>query len=236
MYTATGTIDVSARVAEYAPLVRRMAHHLAAKLPASVQIDDMVQAGMIGLMEAASRYEEGHNCTFETFASQRIRGAMLDELREADWLPRSMRKALRKIEGAIAKLSQKLGRAPTEREIAEVLGMSMTDYHAELQDARGYEVLHLEDFGPEGGDDFLDRHCGDAHEDPFEKVRDAGFRKALVGAIEHLPEREKLLMGLYYEQEMNFKEIAAVLEVTESRVCQLHAQAVARLRAKLRDW
>ena len=97
MYTASGTIDVSARVAEYAPLVRRMAHHLAAKLPASVQIDDMVQAGMIGLMEAASRYEEGHNCTFETFASQRIRGAMLDELREADWLPRSMRKALRRI-------------------------------------------------------------------------------------------------------------------------------------------
>ncbi|GMU70958.1 MAG: RNA polymerase sigma factor FliA [Burkholderiales bacterium] len=236
MYTATGTIDVSARVVEYAPMVRRMAHHLAAKLPASVQIDDMVQAGMIGLMDAASRYEAGHNCSFETFASQRIRGAMLDELRAADWLPRSVRKALRRIESAIAKLQQKLGRPPTEREIAEALGLSIGEYHAELREARGYEVLHFEDFGPDGGDDFLDRHCTDAHEDPLEKVRDAGFRRALVAAIERLPERERLLMGLYYEQELNFKEIASVLEVTESRVCQLHAQAVARLRAVLRDW
>jgi RNA polymerase sigma factor for flagellar operon FliA len=236
MYTSTGTIDVSQRVTEFAPLVRRIAHHLAAKLPASVQIDDIVQAGMIGLMDAASRYQEGQGSAFETFASQRIRGAMLDELRESDWLPRSMRKALRRVENAISKLQQKLGRAPTEREIAESMGLSMADYHAELQEAKGYELLHLEDFSADGGDDFLDRHCPDRGEDPFERVKDARFRQALVEAIDHLPEREKLLMGLYYEQELNFKEIAAVLEVSESRICQLHAQAVARLRSKLRDW
>ncbi|MFO1282261.1 MAG: RNA polymerase sigma factor FliA [Burkholderiales bacterium] len=236
MYTSTGTIDVSQRVTEFAPLVRRMAHHLAAKLPASVQIDDIVQAGMIGLMDAASRYQEGQGSAFETFASQRIRGAMLDELRESDWLPRSMRKALRRVENAISKLQQKLGRAPTEREIAESMGLSMADYHAELQEAKGYELLHLEDFSADGGDDFLDRHCPDRGEDPFERVKDTRFRQALVEAIDHLPEREKLLMGLYYEQELNFKEIAAVLEVSESRICQLHAQAVARLRSKLRDW
>ena len=235
MYTAAGTIDVTQRVNEFAPLVRRMAHHLAAKLPASVQIDDIVQAGMIGLMDAASRYKEGQGSAFETFASQRIRGAMLDELRESDWLPRSMRKALRRVENAISKLQQKLGRAPTEREIADAMGLSMADYHAELQEAKGYELLHLEDFTPDGGDDFLDRHCPDRGEDPFERVKDARFRQALVGAIDLLPEREKLLMGLYYEQELNFKEIAAVLEVSESRVCQLHAQAVARLRSRLRE-
>ena len=236
MYTATGTLDVEQRISEYAPLVRRMAHHLAAKLPASVQIDDIIQAGMIGLMDAAARFEEAQGCQFETFASQRIRGAMLDELRQNDWLPRSMRKSLRTLESAITKLEQSLGRAPTEREIAAELRLPLNEYHELLHDARGYQLVHLEDFSHDGDDSFIDRHLPDERENPFERCRDARFRAALVQAIENLPPREKLLLGLYYEQELNFKEIAAVLEVSESRVCQLHGQAVARLRGKLADW
>jgi RNA polymerase sigma factor for flagellar operon FliA len=237
MYTATGTLDVEQRIAEYAPLVRRMAHHLAAKLPASVEIDDIIQAGMIGLMDAATRFEESQGCQFETFASQRIRGAMLDELRQNDWLPRSMRKSLRRLEAAIAKLEQARGRAPTEPEIAAELGVPLAEYHALLQDARGYQLLHLEDFTRGDDEDgYLERHCGDERDNPFERCKDLRFRAALVKAIEGLPPREKLLLGLYYEQELNFKEIAAVLEVSESRVCQLHGQAVARLRSKLGDW
>jgi RNA polymerase sigma factor for flagellar operon FliA len=236
MYTATGTLDVEQRIAEFAPLVRRMAHHLAAKLPASVQIDDIIQAGMIGLMDAASRFEESQGCQFETFASQRIRGAMLDELRQNDWLPRSMRKSLRTLEAAITKLEQSLGRAPTEREIAAELRLPLNEYHGLLQEARGYQLVHLEDFSHDGEETFLERNLPDERENPFERCRDARFRKALVQAIEDLPPREKLLLGLYYEQELNFKEIAAVLEVSESRVCQLHGQAVARLRGKLGDW
>jgi RNA polymerase sigma factor FliA len=237
MYTSTGTLDVEQRIAEYAPLVRRMAHHLAAKLPASVEIDDIIQAGMMGLMDAAARFDEAQGFQFETFASQRIRGAMLDELRSNDWLPRSMRKSLRTLEAAIARLEQNLGRAPTEKEIAAELKLPLTEYHTLLQDARGYQLLHLEDFTRGDDEDgWLERHHPDERENPFERVKDARFRKALVVAIEGLPPREKLLLGLYYEQELNFKEIAAVLEVSESRVCQLHGQAVARLRSKLGDW
>ena len=236
MYTAAGTIDVEQRVNEFAPLVRRMAHYLAAKLPASVEVDDIIQAGLIGLMDAAQRFDESQGFKFETFASQRIRGAMLDELRQNDWLPRSTRKALRKIETAMHRLEQRLGRAAVESEVAAELGVSIGEYQSMLQEARGYELLHLEDFSRDEDDDYLERNLPDNRENPFERYKDARFRAALVEAIEHLPDREKLLMGLYYEQELNFKEIAAVLEVSESRICQLHSQAVARLRTKLKSW
>ena len=236
MYTAAGTIDVEERVAEFAPLVRRIAHHLAAKLPASVQIDDIIQAGLIGLMDAAQRFEESQGFKFETFASQRIRGAMLDELRQNDWLPRGARKALRQIETAMSRLQQRFGRAPQEREVAAELGLSLDAYQALLLEAHGTQLVNLDDFsGHDNDDDYLESHCPDNRDNPFDRLQDKRFRFALVAAIEALPEREILLMGLYYEQEMNFKEIAAVMDVSESRICQLHSQAVARLRAKLKD-
>lgn len=236
MYTAAGTLGKEQVIEEFAPLVRRMAHHLAAKLPASVQIDDIIQAGLIGLMDAASRYEEGAGSQFGTYAAQRIRGAMLDELRQNDWLPRSMRRALRTIEAAVNVLEQRTKRAPTEGEIAQELKISLTEYHEMLHDARGYQLVHLDDFSDDDDDDYLERNCPDNRNNPLEKLQDERFRQGLIRAIEGLPEREKLLMGLYYEQELNFKEIAAILEVSESRVCQLHSQAIARLRAKLHNW
>jgi len=236
MYTATGQLDAEQRITEFTPLVRRMAHHLAAKLPSSVDIGDIIQAGLIGLMDAAGRFEASQGNQFETYASQRIRGAMLDELRQNDWLPRSVRKAFRTIESAISKLEQRLGRAPSEREIAAELGVSLTQYHAMLGEARGYQLFHVEDLDNDSDGEPLDRLCADRDSDPLDKLADKRFRAALVKAIGGLPEREKELMGMYYEHELNFKEIAAVLKVSESRVCQLHGQAVARLRAKLKDW
>jgi RNA polymerase sigma factor for flagellar operon FliA len=238
MYTAAGTLDRDDYIVRFAPLVKRMAHHLLAKLPASVEPDDIVQAGMIGLMDAVSRFEEGQGVQFEVYATQRIRGAMLDELRANDWLPRSIRKSQREIETAISRLEQRLKRPALEAEIAKEMGLPLKQYQELLQEARGYQLLYVDDYSDDNdhGESFLDRHCADQRADPFAKVEDQAFRKALVHSIDDLPEREKLLMGLYYEQELNFREIADILGVTESRVCQLHSQAVARLRTKLKDW
>ena len=230
------TAEPTDRIREFAPLVRRLAHHLAARLPASVELDDIIQAGMIGLMDAASRYEEGHGTQFETFASQRIKGAMLDELRQNDWMPRSVRKTLRQIEKAIARLEQRHSRAPKEEEIALELGLTLAAYQAQLAGARGMELVLFDDLGRADDDDYLARHVPDNRENPSARLEDRQFREALVRGIDALPEREKLLLSLYYEQELNFKEIAAVLEVSESRVCQLHGQAVARLRSRMKDW
>ena len=240
MYTAAGTLDRENYVQKFAPLVKRMAHHLLAKLPASVEPDDIIQAGLIGLMDAVSRFEETHGVQFETYATQRIRGAMLDELRANDWLPRSVRKSQRQIEAAISRLEQRLQRAPHETEIAAELELSLDAYQTLLHEARGCQLLYVDDFASEddagGAVNFLDRNVSDKKADPLERIQDQAFRQALIQGIETLPERERLLMGLYYEQELNFREIAAVLGVTESRICQLHSQAVSRLRIKMKEW
>ena len=236
MYTATGTLDKDDTVRRFAPLVKRMAHHLAARLPASVQLDDLIQAGLIGLMDAATRFEESQGVQFETFAAQRVRGAMLDELRSSDWLPRGVRKAQRQIETTISRLEQKLGRAAQEAEVAAEMGIGLPEYQSMLGDAHGGLLFYYDNTEDEHDDDFLERNHPDDGPLPQEALHDARFRAALAQAIENLPEREKNLMGLYYEQELNFKEIAAVFGVTESRVCQLHSQAVGRLRGKLKEW
>jgi RNA polymerase sigma factor for flagellar operon FliA len=230
MYTATGKLDRDQIIMQYAPLVKRIAYHLMAKLPASVQAEDIIQNGMIGLIDAVGRFEEGLGAQFETYAVQRIRGAMLDGLRENDWLPRSLRRDMRRIEGAVSQLEQRYGRQPTEGELAKALDMALGEYQKMLQDARGYQLLHLEDFGDGDDDDYLDRHLPAADADPLTALLDKNMRDVL---IEDLPEREKTVMGLYYEEELNLREIGEILGVSESRVCQLHSQAIARLRAKL---
>jgi len=229
--------DVNAIVNELAPLVKRISYHFMAKLPASVEVDDLIQAGLIGLLDAAKNFDDTQGAQFETYAIQRIRGSILDELRQADWLPRNVRKNLRKIETAVSKLEQQFGRAPRETELAEHLQVPLDEYQHMLLDARGYQLLHYEDFQESEDSDFFDSYLGaDPQRGPLEALEDEGFRRNLVQAISALPDREKLVMGLYYEQEMNLKEIGEVLGVSESRVCQLHSQAVARLRARMKTW
>ena len=236
-YSAKGRLDVNAMLRQYSPLVRRLAHQMMAKLPANVEVDDLIQVGMIGLADALSRVDPAQGVQIETFATQRIRGAMLDELRGADWLSRGSRKQQRDIEKAVHRLEQRLGRAPHESEIAAEMGLSLDDYQDMLGKVRGTQLIYLEDMsGDEGDHDFLDRHVADNGSDPQHLLQDDRMRHALVDAIKKLPEREQLVMSLYYEEDMNLKEIAAVLGVTESRVCQLHSQSIARLRVKLREW
>lgn len=236
-YSRDGTLDRSQDLQQYFPLVRRMAHHMVARLPASVQVEDLIQAGMIGLLDALGRFEEGQGAQFETYATQRIKGAMLDELRRCDWLPRGIRQIQRRIETAMQKLEHRLGRIPSESEMAREMGLTLEAYQDLLLEARGSQLFYYEDLDADGeGDDYLDRHVTEHAEDPESTLGDQRFRQAVIDGIEKLPEREKLVMGLYYEQDMNFKEIAAVLGVTESRVCQLHSQSIARLRTKLKGW
>jgi RNA polymerase sigma factor for flagellar operon FliA len=221
---------------QYSPLVRRLAHQMIAKLPANVEIDDLIQVGMIGLNDAMSRFDAEQGVQFETFATQRIRGAMLDELRGTDWMSRGDRRHQRSIEAAVHRLEQKLQRAPNESEIADEMGMMLADYQELLGKVRGTQLFYLEDLSGDDGDDFLDRHVADEAANPLAMLQDQRMREALVDAIGKLPEREQHVMSMYYEHDMNLKEIAVVLGVTESRVCQLHSQSIARLRSKLRQW
>jgi len=234
MYTANGLSDKEECLKEYAPLVKRIAHHMMVKLPSSVEVDDIIQAGMIGLLDAASRYDEFRGAQFETYAAQRIRGAMLDELRGADWLPRSLRRDMRRIEAAIHRLQQQLGRSPNESEIAKELEVSLPEYQQMLQESRGAQLVYYEDFHDEDSEDFFERHEFDNDANPLALLQEDRFRGALIEAINNLPERERLMMALHYEQDLNLREIGEVMEVSESRVCQLHSQAVARLRSSLK--
>ena len=236
MYTAKGQLDRNALIKQYQPLVRRLAHHMMAKLPASVEVDDLIQVGLIGLSDALTRFEASQGVQFETFATQRIRGAMLDELRENDWMSRGSRKSQKDIEVAMRRLEHQLGRSPVESEIAAELGMPLAEYQSLLSKVRGTQLVYLEDMARNSEDDdtYLDRHVADVESDPLNMLRDHRLRQALVTAIKGLPEREQYIMSMYYEQDMNLKEIAAVLDVTESRICQLHSQSIARLRAKMR--
>lgn len=235
MYTVKGKADKNHLLTEHMPLVKRLAHQMKAKLPASVEVDDLVQAGMIGLLDAIQRYEENHGAQFETYAVLRIRGAMLDELRSSDWMPRSTRQNMRKVEQAMATLQQQLGRPPSESEIAKSLKLSLADYQEMLGDSGGHQLVYYEDFHDEDGNDsWLDRYAVD-EDDPLRALLETDFRQAVIDAIDNLPPREKILMGLYYEEELNLKEIGAVMGVSESRVSQLHSQAVGRLRTYLRE-
>jgi RNA polymerase sigma factor for flagellar operon FliA len=237
MYTAKGQFDPGTLLKQYSALVRRLAHQMIAKLPANVELDDLIQVGMIGLSDALSRFDAAQGVQFETFATQRIRGAMLDELRGSDWMSRGDRRQQRAIETAVHKLEQRLGRAPNEGEIAKEMELTLKEYQELLGKVRGTQLIYLEDMsGDEGDEDYLDRHVADEDANPLGRLQDQRMREALVEAIKNLPEREQYVMSMYYEHDMNLKEIAAVLKVTESRVCQLHSQSIARLRTRLREW
>ncbi|WP_083000369.1 RNA polymerase sigma factor FliA [Halomonas sp. GT] len=231
MYTAQGRIKQSELLTQYMPLVRRQALTLQVRLPASIELDDLIQAGMVGLLEALGRFDATQGATFATFASQRIRGAMMDELRTRDWLPRSVRRSARAVDDAVRRLEQQLGRPPEEGEIARDLDMPLSEYQQLLNDTNSGQLLPFEELVAEGAEPAKE----EATNLPFDQLLDQQQRQSLIDAIEALPEREKLLMALYYQEELNLKEVGAVLGVTESRVSQLHSQAISRLRARLYD-
>ncbi len=221
---------------QYAPLVKRIAYHLLARLPASVQVDDLLQAGMIGLLEASKKYDSGKGASFETYAGIRIRGAMLDEVRKGDWAPRSVHRNSRMVSEAIRTIEAKTGRDAKDHEVAAELELSLDEYYGILGDTLGSRLFSFDDLLQEGEHGEFGEDAASAHPEPFRDLEDERFQQALAEAISNLPEREKLVLSLYYDEELNLKEIGQVLGVSESRVSQLHSQCAARLRARLSEW
>lgn len=221
-------------VAMHTALVRRIAFHLIARMPPTVQADDLIQAGMIGLLEASGNYDASHGASFETFAGIRIRGAMLDEIRRLDWAPRSLFRKMRQVSEAMREIEHAEARDARDSEVADKMGISLDAYHRILKDASGHRVFSTEDLG--AGVDSIARGLFGEIDSPLDNLEELEFNESLQRAIKTLPEREKLVMSLYYDQELNLRQIGELLGVTESRVCQIHGQAVLRLRARLRDW
>jgi len=221
-------------ILQYAPLVKRIAYHLIARMPQSVQVEDLMQAGMLGLLEALKHYDAGQGASFETYAGIRIRGAMLDEVRRADWTPRSVYKKARQVAEAIHALESRLGREAQDHEIAAHLQLSLDEYHHILQDTVGCKTFSVEELA-ESGDGYLD-DAPQTHSNPLDELTRERFHAALSQAIAQLPERERLVVALYYDETLNLREIGEVIGVSESRVSQILSQSMLRLRARLADW
>nr|WP_216610754.1 RNA polymerase sigma factor FliA [Vibrio mediterranei] len=218
---------------KYSVLVKRIAHHLIGRLPPNVLVEDLIQAGMIGLIEAQKNYDGTKGASFETYAGIRIRGAMLDDIRRGDWVPRSVHKHSRDISQAISVLEVELNRDPTDSEVANYLGLSLAQYHKALTDINCSKLVGIEDLGV--SEDSVS--VSDEEDNtPFQGVADDAFREALIESIKSLPEREALTLSLYYDEELNLKEIGEVLGVSESRVSQILSQSMQRLRTKLSAW
>ncbi len=229
------TLEAEARerlILDHAELVQRIAYHLVSRLPASVQVDDLIQAGTIGLIEAAQKYDPSQGASFDTYAGIRIRGAMLDEIRRNDWAPRSVHRKSRQLTDAIREIEHREGRSARDSEVAEALGVSLEEYHRLVHDSVSYLVFSFEDIiGSEAAELWRQGEGG-----PLEGLTRERFAQALAECIEGLPERERLVIALYYDEELNLREIGEVLGVSESRVSQIHSRALARLRARLKDW
>ena len=223
-------------VLKHADLVKRIAYHLVSRMPPNVEVDDLIQAGMLGLLDAAKHYSANKGANFETYAGIRIRGAMLDEVRKSDWTPRSVHRNMREMADVIRRIENEKGHDATPGDIAGALGVSIEEYHKLVQDAASCRLFSFDQMGSSDDETSPADHARDERPGPFDNIRDAGFRDALASAIGLLPEREKLVLSLYYDEDMNLREIGEVLEVSESRVCQIHGQALVRLRARLAEW
>ena len=227
-------VDKTVLLEQHTVLVKRIAYHLLARLPASVIVDDLIQSGMIGLFEAANNFDSNKGASFETFAGIRIRGAMLDEIRRGDWTPRSVHKNSRMVSDAIKQLEAKLGRDVSDIEVAEKLDISLNEYHHILSEVSTGKILGIDDLGvSEDALKFDDTYHGD---DPYQSIEHRAFKKGLSECISTLPEREALVLSLYYDEELNLREIGQVLDVSESRVSQIHSQAMHRLKARMQSW
>ena len=221
-------------VNRYAPLVKRIAHHLLLRMPASVQVDDLIQSGMIGLLEASRKYDVTKGASFETYAGIRIRGSMLDEVRKGDWAPRSVHRKSRKVAEAIKAIEARTGQDAKVQDIVKEMDIDLNSYFAILQDASGSRLFSFDDV-MEGDDSAIEMAVGDLP-GPCDGLQRSTFKAHLAKAIDGLPDREKLVLALYYDEELNLKEIGEVIGVSESRVSQIHSQAALRLRARLSDW
>ncbi len=225
-------------VLEHTSLIRYIVNRIAVRLPSHIDLDDLHNTGVIGLMDAIDKYDPGKNCKFKTYAEFRIKGAILDQLRSLDWVPRSIRQKSRRLEQAYSQVEQRLGRSASEIEIAESLGIELEEFHFLVNQVRGISMVNLDELRA-GGDSDQPLH-GDIFEDvkaenPFASLKSRELRQAVAECIGSLPEKERLVISLYYYEDLNMKEIGNVLGITESRVCQIHTKAVARLRSRLRS-
>lgn len=217
-------------IKEYFYLVKRIAHHLLVKLSGLIQFEDLMQAGMIGLIEAARNFDENKGASFATYASIRIKGAMLDEMRKEDWVPRSVYKKSRKMAQAVREVENARGRDARDSEVAQNLGINLNEYHRMLQN--NIKIFAFEDVGI--NDETLD--SSHIHFSPLERLQREDFQQKVAKEIAKLPEREKLVLALYYKEELNLREISEILGVSESRISQVHSQATLRLKSKLSKW
>ncbi len=243
-YGKSHELGIKINIEEHASLVKRIALHMISRMPASVQLDDLIQAGMIGLLEAAQKFDNSRGAAFETYAGIRIRGAIVDEMRRGDWVPRSVHRNSRRIMEAVGRVEARLGRDAQSHEIAVELDVSLDEYHEMANDSLGGRLFSYEETVSD------DSHTGYGEAvctssdvgstspfvEPAQSVQRQKLQKSLADAIDTLPEKEKLVLSLYYTEEMNLKEIGLVLGVSESRVSQIHSQAAIRLKKKLKCW
>ena len=226
-------------IKEYAPMVKYVANRIAMRLPPHVEVDDLISVGVLGLIDAIDKYDSTRGAKFKTYAEFRVRGAILDELRSMDWVPRSVRQKASSMDGVVQKLQNKLGRRPEDDEVAEEMGVSLDELFTTLNETKSMPILSLEDLGiaKESGEQqsLLDCLAGKNDADPQTYLRLVELKEIIAKAIDTLPEKERLMISLYYYEELTMKEIGGVLGITESRVSQIHSKAVFRLRNKLKS-
>lgn len=229
VYASQQKVQQNEQIALHLPLVKRIALHLLARLPSSVELDDLQQSGLLGLLSAARSYSPDQGASFETYAGIRIKGAMLDELRKLSWAPRSVHEKARRLAGAVREVEARNGGQAADQEIATELGVSLDEYHSLLNETASCQLLLLEDTEES-------HRAEESEAGPEALMQDQRFKAALMASIGELPEKEKMMMALYYQEDLNLREIGQVLEVSESRVSQIHSQALTRIRAKMVDW
>lgn len=234
MYSNAAELQQDELLTRHAPLVKKIAYHLMGRLPANVQVEDLIQAGMIGLLEAVRNYDATQGASFETYAGIRIRGAMLDEVRSGDWTPRSVHRKQRELVEAMRRVEHRKGGDARNSEVAEEMGISLDDYHHILADATAARVFSLD--GPADGEEVYENTAVSPDDQPLQYFEKSMFKEALAAEIARLPEREALVIALYYDEELNLREIGEVIGVSESRVCQIHGEALIRLRSRMNDW
>ncbi len=234
IYDVVDTTISQEFVNKHLPLVKRIAVHLKGRLPVSIQVDDLVQAGMIGLLEASQRFDKSKGASFETYAGIRIRGAMLDDIRRCDWAPRSVHRNARKITSTIQELKNKTGRDPKASEVAALLGIELEEYYKMVKDSDATKIIAFEDLGID--ENVISEGMIGKLPNPLERLQKEYFKKKLAHEITKLPEKERLVLALYYDEELNLREIGDILNVSESRVSQIHSNATAHLKEHMKDW